>query len=160
MMRKIAIGLAAVVISTAGSTLSASAIHGGGGGHDGKGGGGHGGGFVHGGGGGHGHLGPHTFGMHKPPFKHHKNISYDIRIRSYTRYGGGGYRGGGSYRSGSYGGGSCWTRVWTPEGWRSRNVCGHGRPSYEYGRGGSYGYQKTSIHIHKHVTTKGKGGHH
>src|SRR5215467_16238013 len=69
MMRKIVVALAAVAMVTAGSTLSASAMHGGGfgGGHGGGFGGGHGGGF--GGGHGGGFSGAH-FGGHFGGFGH------------------------------------------------------------------------------------------
>jgi hypothetical protein len=115
MIRKIAIGLAAAAIAIGGSTLGASAHHGGGG----YGGGPHG-GKVSG-------LGPHGAGGR-----------YTMGDRYRHDHWGGhyGYRYYRPYQY-SYGGGSCWR--WTPEGriW----VCGRGYgygPSYGYYRGWGY----------------------
>jgi hypothetical protein len=119
MLRKIAIGLAAAAIAVGGSTLSASAMHGG------SGGGMHGGG-MHGGGGHGGRVG--GFG---PRGGGGRYVMGDRYRHDHWR-GRYGYR---DYRP-SYGG-SCWR--WTPEGrvW----VCGGGYgPSYRYGyyRGGGW----------------------
>jgi hypothetical protein len=134
MMRKIAIGLAAAAIAIGGSTLSASAAKGGGGG------GPHGrtvmAGGPHGGGGGYKRpstgraygMGPRAYAFHGRGFEHRRPYRYDYR-RPY-RYG--------YYKSYPSYGGSCWTRVWTPDGWSSKYVCGYGRPSY----GGRYSYNR------------------
>jgi hypothetical protein len=134
MMRKIAIGLAVAAIAIGGSTLSASAAKGGGGG------GSHGrtvmAGGPHGGGGSYKGraagraygMGPRTYGFHGRGFEHRRPYRYDYR-RPY-RYG--------YYKSYPSYGGSCWTRVWTPDGWSSKYVCGYGRPSY----GGRYSYDR------------------
>ena len=128
MMRKIAIGLAAAAIVMAGPTLGASA----------KGGGGAGDGAAHvSGGGGGTHIrggggpafaergramGPRAYGFagreHERRYDHRRPYRY------------------GYYKSYPYAyGGSCWTRVWTPEGWTSKYICG---PSYGY----RYGYYR------------------
>jgi hypothetical protein len=113
MLSKIAIGLAAAAIAMGGSTLSVSAMHGGG-----HGGGPHG-GMVSG-------FGPHGGGR-----------GYAVRGYGHDHWRGGhhGYRYGYRYyRPYHYSyGGSCWR--WTPEGriW----VCGRG-----YGYGPSYGYYR------------------
>jgi hypothetical protein len=137
MMRRIAIGLAAAVIAVGGSTLSASAMHGGGSvGHysggkvsSGK----ISGGKFSGGKFSRGHFGPRQYGM----AGHHHFIPGYCRYgscrpgkvvvakRNYWRYGGG-Y--GGGYGRGY--GGSCWTSVWTPSGWHRKWICGYGHPSY------------------------------
>ena len=114
MMRKIAIALAAVAVVTAGSTLSASAMHGGhgggfGGGHF----GGHFGGFGH-----PGMAGPAVFhGNHfvgnrfafRRPFFHHRFFGPRFAFL------------GVGFPYGYYD--SCYGRVWTPWGWRWRYVC-------------------------------------
>jgi hypothetical protein len=132
MMRKIAIGLAAAVIATAGSTWSASAMHGGG----------RGGGAAHvTGGAGAAHVsghygGPSTLGR---GFAKGGPRAYAFHGREFERgrpyrYGNYKYRHG-YYRPYAYGG-SCWTRVLTPGGWVSKYVCGYERPYY----GGYYRY--------------------
>jgi hypothetical protein len=138
MMRNIAIGLTALVIAAAGSSLSASAKppggeggHGGGGGiHVGGGGGGppgRGGGPMGQMGGKHGPIdfkGPVSgTGKHWP-----SRPQVTVIEKKYWRSPGG-------YYGGSYGGGSCWRSVRTPGGWERRWVCpsyGHReyRPSY------------------------------
>jgi hypothetical protein len=106
MLRKIAIGLAAAVIAVGGSTLSASAMRGGGGSH---------GGGPHMGGGPGGQV--KSFGPH--------GGARGYAMREHRRYWPGHDR---YYRYGYSYGGSCWR--WTPEGrvW----VCDGGR-SYRYG---------------------------
>jgi hypothetical protein len=66
------------------------------------------------------YKGPRAYGFHHERFDRYRH-------RPYYRYG---YRPYYKY-SGGYGG-SCWTRVWTPDGWRRQWVCGYGRPSYGY----------------------------
>jgi len=136
MMRKIAIALAAVAVVTAGSTLSASAMHGG---HGGGFGGGHGGGFGGGHFGGHfggfghpGMAGPGAFGGRPAMF--HGNHFIGNRF-AFNRFA---FRDrdrffhhrffrhrfaflGAGFPYGSYDG--CYSRVWTPWGWRWRYVC-------------------------------------
>src|SRR6266853_2104057 len=132
MMRKIAMALAAVAVVTAGSTLSASAMHGGGGGHGGGFGGGHGGGFGGGHFGGFGHpgmAGPafhsnhfvgNRFGFrdrdrffdHRFAFRDRDRFFHHRFFRNRFAFFGGGYPYG--YANG------CYTRVWTPWGWRWR----------------------------------------
>jgi hypothetical protein len=124
MMRKIAIALAAVAVVTAGSTLSASAMHGG---HGGGFGGGHFGGF----GGGHfgGHFGgfghPHMAGPAMIHGNHFVGNRFAFRDRGrffHHRF----FRNrfaflGVGFPYGYYD--SCYTRVWTPWGWRWRYAC-------------------------------------
>jgi hypothetical protein len=115
MMRKIAIALAAVAVVTAGSTLSASAMHGGHGGGFGRGHfGGHFGGF------GHPHMaGPAMFhGNHfagnRFAFRDRDRFFHHRFFRHRFAFIGAGF---------PYGYDSCYTRVWTPWGWRWRYVC-------------------------------------
>ena len=136
MVRKIAMALAAVAVVTAGSTLSASAMHGGhgggfGGGHFGGFGGGHFGGHV----GGFGHpgmAGPAFHGNHfvgnrfafrdrdrffdhRFAFRDRDRFFHHRFLRHRFAFLGVGFPYG--YNDG------CYTRVWTPWGWRWRNVC-------------------------------------
>jgi hypothetical protein len=137
MVRKIAIGLAAAAIATAGSTLSASAIHGaaGGGLRAGAAGGPH----VSASYGrpsmaGHGYAkGPRAYafeGRGRDYRSGYGRPHYGYRYDHYRRYP---YRYGYS-RPYAYGG-SCWTRMWTPYGWQSKYVCGYEHPSYGYRHG-------------------------
>lgn len=135
MIRKIAIGLAAAAIVAAGSTLSASAAGGarasGGPAHVSVGGGSH-----MGGGGDYGRpafagrgyaMGSRAYAFagrgNERRYDYRRPYRYGYKYRGYpSRYG--------SYRS--YPSGSCWSRVWTPDGWRSKWICGHERPYYGY----------------------------
>ena len=155
MLRKIVISLAAAALVTGASTLSASAGHSGGGsGMQGGGGPGMG---MHGGGGsgmqrgtfGGSHFGgggPRVYGFHGDRhgygerFEHRPYYGYGYRERYEHRP----YYRDRYYRYGGYGGGSCWSRVWTPDGWSRRWVCGYERPSYGHRYGSerpSYGHR-------------------
>jgi hypothetical protein len=144
MMRKIAMALATVAVVAAGSTLSASAMHGGfGGGHFG-GGGGHFGGF------GGGHFGGHFGGFGHPAMAHpamfHNHFDHRFGFRDRDRFFDHRFAFrdrdrffdrhrffrhrffgprfaffGAGYPYGYYDG--CYSRVWTPWGWRWRYVC-------------------------------------
>src|SRR5713226_4625232 len=126
MMRKIAMALAAVAVVTAGSTLSASAMHGGGGGHGGGFGGGHFGGF----GGGHfgGHFGGFGHpGMARPAVFHSDHFGNRFAFRDRDRFFHHRFF---RHRFAFFGAGfpygyddGCYARVWTPWGWRWRYVC-------------------------------------
>ena len=116
MMRKIAIALAAVTVVMAGPTLSAAAMHGGHGGGFGGHFGGHVGGFGH----------PHMAGpaFHGSPFVGHRfGVNrFAFRDRFHHRF----FRHrfaflGVGFPYGYYD--SCYSRVWTPWGWRWRYVC-------------------------------------
>ena len=120
MVRKIAMALAAVAVVTAGSTLSASAMHGGGfgGGHF----GGHFGGFGWGHFGGFGHPGMSGPAFHSNhfvgnrfAFRDRDRFFHHRFFRNRFAFFGVGYPYG--YADG------CYTRVWTPWGWRWRYVC-------------------------------------
>ncbi len=129
MMRKIAIGLAAIAIVTGGSTLSASALQGKR--------------ISHGpamtkGSPAKGSLakrsfGPRAYAFEGRPYEGRKYGEYEGRRyegRGYERYGYPRPYGHRHYREyGSYGG-PCWSRVWTPQGWQRQWVCGH---PYRYG---------------------------
>ena len=132
MMRKIAIALAAVAVVTAGSTLSATAMHGGG----------HGGGGGHFGGFGGGHFGGHMGGFAHPMagqamlrsnhfvgnrfgFRDRDRFAFrdrdDFRFRHHRFFRNRFAFFGVGFPYGYYG--DCYTRVWTPWGWRWRYVC-------------------------------------
>jgi hypothetical protein len=113
MVSKIAIAVTAVIAITVGSTLGASAMHGGGGmGHGGM-------GMGHGGmGGWHGgysHSGfSHGF-HHGFAFRHDR----DDRFRFRHRF----FRNEFVFAGAPYGYDDCLVRVWTRWGWRLRSVC-------------------------------------
>ena len=103
MVSKIAIAVTAVIAITVGSTLSASAMHGGGGmGHGGMGG-------WHGG---YSHPG---FSHHGFAFRHDR----DDRFRFRHRF----FRNEFVFAGAPYGYDDCLVRVWTRRGWRLRSVC-------------------------------------
>jgi hypothetical protein len=130
MVSKIAIAMAAVAVITVGSTLNASAMHGGGGGmgHGGYGGMGHGGygqsGFSH---------SSHSFGSRHDrddhfAFRHDRDDRFrfrrdhdrDDRFRFRHRF----FRDDFAFVGAPYGDyDDCYTRVWTRWGWRVRSVC-------------------------------------
>jgi hypothetical protein len=129
MLRKMAIALAAVVVVTAGSTLSAAARGGGHGGmgHGGMGHGGMGsGGFGHAGGfGGAAMAHPGGFGgvaaVHPMALRGGRFVSGD-RFHFRHRFVGNRFAFvGGGLPYGYYD--DCYTRVWTPWGWRWSYVC-------------------------------------
>lgn len=153
MLRKMAVGLAAVVIATAGSGLSASAKKGGGPGGPGM--------MKPGAKGGPGKFGPGPMAKAKPikppppgvkpPHKPH--VSH-WEYRKYTTYSRGGYYGGPRYYGGGYGGGgSCWR--YTPEGNRYW-VCGYRGHGYY---GGGYGYSRPSYRRQTTIIKSWKGKH-
>jgi hypothetical protein len=112
MASRIAIAVTAVIAITVGSTLGASAMHGGGGmGHGGMGHGGMGG--WHGG---FGHSGfSHGF-HHGFAFRHDRDDHFHFRHRFFRNefvFAGVPY----GYDDG------CYVRVWTRWGWRLRSVC-------------------------------------
>jgi len=136
MMRKIAIALAAVAVVTAGSTLSAAAMHGGG--HGGGFGGGHFGGGHFGG----GHFGGHMGGFARPMaghamfrsnhfvrdrfgFRDRGRFAFrdrdDFRFRHHRFFRNRFAFFGVGFPYGYYD--DCYARVWTPWGWRWRYVC-------------------------------------
>jgi ATP-dependent RNA helicase RhlE len=158
MMQKIAIGLAAAIIATGGSTLSASAARGGG---DQGGRGGHSGGMTYRGGGmGKLGAGPSKYrpgggaqfakgeprpggpygqaGKHRPSnecWGRHCPRPGHWETRNWSRYGT--YP---RYTGGYGGGGSCWRWVETRFGPERKWVCGYGRGYGGYGSYGSYRY--------------------
>ena len=113
MMRNIVTGLAAAAIATAASTLSASAIHGG-----------FGGGFARpafGGGGfgrpafgGGGFMGARAFAFRGNRFAFHRPF-FRNRFAFFTAAA--------PFAYSSYAYSSCYSKVWTPWGWRWRWVC-------------------------------------
>jgi len=118
MMRKMAIALAAAAVVTAGSTLSASAMHGGGMGHGGMGHGGFAGGVGHvamarpGGFGGFAAV--HPMGMRGGRVVVANRVHFRHRfVRNRFAFVGVGL----PYYD------DCYTRVWTPWGWRWNYVC-------------------------------------
>jgi hypothetical protein len=115
MIRKIAIVMAAVAAVTAGSVSTASARFGGGfgGGH------GMGGGFHSMGGGFHSSGFSHSFAQ--PGFSHFNHFGHD-RFFGHHRFFGPRFGAFGvGYPYGYYDG--CYSRVWTPWGWRWQYVC-------------------------------------
>jgi hypothetical protein len=136
MMRKIVIGLAAIAIATAGSTLSASALQGKRTSHGGA--------MTKSSSLAKRSFGPRAYGFEGRGYEGRRYGGYEGRgyegRYGYPRpYGHRYYREYGSYGS------PCWSRIWTPEGWQRQWVCGHPYRygEYRYGphyRGYRYGY--------------------
>jgi hypothetical protein len=115
MASKTAIAMTAVIAITVGSTMGASAMHGGGG-------------MGHGGGGmgmGHGGMGGWHGGYSHSGFSHgfHHGFAFrhdrDDRFRFRHRF----FRNEFVFAGAPYGYDDCLVRVWTRRGWRLRSVC-------------------------------------